>query len=339
MRGHWVQAWSGGGGAEKVCWGASTWSGCSVRIRLWPRLPDGSHRLCAMRQWAGGKLKGPPGGWGGAWSPEKFKWVGLGWEKGLQRAARPIPHNVCPRRAPRAREVSERLYIHRPVSTGKGGVHKKGLHWPPALGAPPPKGGGDLEKGLQAPPPPGLFNFPRAMHGASPVRCVSRCSSLNPVTATLTGGLGSIGSGAAPLRCCSCWPHLATRFVGGCSGDPHFLPRGSNVWRHPPPVYTQTPLPTQGQGRQQGGGHGGSSRRLFTEAADRNSTAAWPQLCWSKHLLIRSGPGTTLGKGILEPPQTPVGPFWGPAGSGPCAPPSEALEPLVRGSRRIVGRF
>ena len=88
------------------------------------------------------RAPGGGGGGGGAWSSQKFKGGLGGWEKGLQRPARPIPHDVCPRRGPRAREVSERLYIHHPVSTGKGGVHKKGLHWPPALGVPHPKGMG-----------------------------------------------------------------------------------------------------------------------------------------------------------------------------------------------------
>ena len=60
----------------------------------------------------------------------------------------------------------ERLYIHHPVSTGKGGYTKRGsvgrLHLEPRL-----QGGGGLEKGLQAPPPPRGFSiFP------SPVLCV-----------------------------------------------------------------------------------------------------------------------------------------------------------------------
>ena len=80
---------------------------------------------------------------------------GLG--KGAPRAAWLSPRYVCPRRAPRAREVSERRYIHHPVTTGKG-VHKKGLHWPPALGAPRPRGGGVWKRGSN-PPPPGAFQF------------------------------------------------------------------------------------------------------------------------------------------------------------------------------------
>ena len=57
-----------------------------------------------------------------------------------------------------------------PHQHGKGGVHKKGLHWPPALGVPHPKGGGGLEKGLHAPPPSprGLCNFPRAQARLEP---------------------------------------------------------------------------------------------------------------------------------------------------------------------------
>ena len=70
---------------------------------------------------ARGKLKGPRGT-GGLGATKNFKGGG----EGAPRAARLIPHYVCPRRAPRAREVSERLYIHHPISTGKGGYTKRG---------------------------------------------------------------------------------------------------------------------------------------------------------------------------------------------------------------------
>ena len=139
------------------------WLTCGARVRVSmtvdsPTVPI----ICPCGTLAEGQgwwtIERPRGG-GGAWLGAATNLRG-GLGKGAPRAARPIPHYLCPRRAPRAREVSEGPYIHRPVSTGKGGVHKKGLHCPPALGAPPPEGGG-LEQGLQAPPPPpgGAFQF------------------------------------------------------------------------------------------------------------------------------------------------------------------------------------
>ena len=98
------------------------------------------------------KIEGPPGGGEGLETP-KIQGGGLG--KGAPRAARPIPHEVCPRRGPRAREVSERLYIHHP---GKEGVHKGAPVAADPWSTPFQRGGG-LEKGLQAPPPPGAFQF------------------------------------------------------------------------------------------------------------------------------------------------------------------------------------
>ena len=59
--------------------------------------------------------------------------------------------------------MSERLYIHHPVSTGKGGYTKKGLHWPPSLGAPPPEGGGVWKRGSKPPPPRGFSIFPEPL--------------------------------------------------------------------------------------------------------------------------------------------------------------------------------
>ena len=41
----------------------------------------------------------------------------------------------------------------------RGGVHKKGLHWPPALWSAPSKGGGVWKRGSKPPPPPGAFQF------------------------------------------------------------------------------------------------------------------------------------------------------------------------------------
>ena len=72
------------------------------------------------------KIEKARGGGGGAWSPPKFK--GGGWERGLQRAARLIPHYVCPRRAPRAREVSEQLYM---AGGGDQGSRHVLRGWPP----------------------------------------------------------------------------------------------------------------------------------------------------------------------------------------------------------------
>ena len=102
------------------------------------------------------------GGGGGVGAPKILR-GGVG--KGAPKGRKANSSRCVPQKCSKG-QGSVRTVVHpSPVSAGDGGS-QKGLHWLPALAAPPSRGGGVWKRGSNPPPPPGggggLFHFPRA---------------------------------------------------------------------------------------------------------------------------------------------------------------------------------